>query len=344
MPMVRAITLHIKSEDIRLKEAFQVLETLKKSLEAGGIPAWTIRISFSEDFDWKNKDIVEYCGAGALLAAYHKRLEDIREHELVEYLEKCGNGYATILVTEENLGYLPKLYIDLSRVLSEDYFTRIGVSYGSYIQTPYFPASTALEDAVSIAYRYIDLLLSSEPSKWVKLIQDLAKRVDSLLKDKAKEVGLRIYHDLSISPWMTESSVDVIERLGAAFPRIGTLEAVYRVSRVLAAASESIESTGFNELMLPVAEDEKLKELVRVGELRIEDLVALSVACVAGLDMVAVPREYGYLKNVFADTYTVFSIKKKPYGVRIIPTDIPVVRLSRFGDLPAFRPHSENRA
>lgn len=334
MPIVRALTLHIKSPGTRRGEAIQILETLKRSLETGGVPVWTLRISFSEDFDWK--DVAEYCEAEVLLAAYHKSVEDVKAQELVEYLTKCARGYATILASAMDLELLPKLYLELSKALDEDYFTRVGVSYGSYVQTPYFPISTALGDSVSVAYRYIDVLLSTEPKQWVSATYELAKRVSHLLEDKAGEVGLRVYHDLSVSPWMAESSVDVVERLGAVFPRVGTLEAIHRVNSMLAEAARRVASTGFNELMLPVAEDDRLKELVREGELRIEDLVSLSAACVAGLDMVAVPREYGYLKSLFADTYTVFSIKRRPYGVRIIPTDKPVVSLSRFGDLPAF--------
>ncbi|MEM2207587.1 MAG: DUF711 family protein [Sulfolobales archaeon] len=341
MPIVRALTLHVKSEKYKTQEIVSLLEGFKKSLEAQGISVWTLRVSFSEDFDWR--EVISYCGDRLMLAAYHRSADDVKVPELVEYLKKCGSSYATILASEENLDYLSWLYIELSKALSEDYFTRIGVSYGGYIQTPYFPISTAFEDSVSIAYRYIDLLLSSEPKQWTTVIQELTKKVSISIRDIASETGLKVYHDVSISPWMVESSVDVIERLGAVFPVVGTLGAVYRLNRVLTEASSNIESTGFNELMMPVAEDNKLKELVKRGKLRLEDLIGLSTACVAGLDMVAVPRDLNYLKNLFTDTYTAFSIKKRPYGVRIVPTDKPIVELSRFGELPAFSYYSAGK-
>ncbi|MEM0197029.1 MAG: DUF711 family protein [Sulfolobales archaeon] len=338
MPMVRALTLHVKSEKYKPQELVQLLGDLKKSIESRGISVWTLRASFSEDLDWR--EAISYCGDKVMIAAYHKSVDEVRVSDLVEYLKKCGNGYATILATEDNLEYLSRLYVELSRILSEDYFTRIGVSYGSYVQTPYFPISTAREDSVSVAYRYIDLLLSSEPNRWTEVIQEITRKVGLFLKDVAGGIGLRVYHDISISPWMTESSVDVVEKLGAVFPEVGTLGSVYRVNRILTEASSHIESTGFNELMMPVAEDDRLKELVKRGKLRLENLIGLSTACVAGLDMVAVPRDLNYLKNLFADTYTAFSIKKRPYGVRIVPTDKPVVELTRFGELPAFSSYS----
>ncbi|MEM1703800.1 MAG: DUF711 family protein [Zestosphaera sp.] len=338
MPMVRALTLHVKSEKYKPQELVQLLEDLKKSVESRGVSVWTLRASFSEDIDWR--EAVSYCGDKVMIAAYHKDVNDVKISDLVEYLKRCESGYATILVTEDSSEYLSKLYVELSRVLSEDYFTRIGISYGSYVQTPYFPISTALEDSVSIAYRYVDLLLSTEPNRWAEVIQEITKKVTLFLEDIAGEIGLRIYHDISISPWMTESSVDVIEKLGAVFPEVGTLGSIHRVNRVLTEASSRIESTGFNELMMPVAEDNRLKELVKKEKLRLEDLIGFSTACVAGLDMVAVPRDLNYLKNLFEDTYAAFFIKRRPYGVRIVPTDKPVIKLSRFGELPAFSSYS----
>lgn len=335
MPIVRALTLHVKSGNTELRDAVRILEALRRSLEMGGISVWTLRISLSEDFDWR--DAAGLCESGVLIAAYHKRVEEIETQELADYLKKCSTGYATILASGESLEVLPKLYLELSKSLREDYFTRIGVSYGGYVETPYFPISTAFRDAASLAYRYVDLLVSTEPSQWVTVIRSFVERISTLLKDEARELGLRVYHDLSLSPWMSESVVDVIEKLGVLFPRVGSLGAVYRVNSILAGLARSVESTGFNELMLPVAEDNRLKDLVRTGELRIEDLVALSTACVAGLDMAAVPRDQSYLKRVFDDTYTAFSIKKRPYGVRVIPTHSPVINLPRFGELPSFK-------
>ncbi len=336
MPMIRALTLHVASRDLKFGEAIRLLEDFKRSAEAGGVQVWTLRISLGEDFDWR--DLVDHCGSGVLIAAYHRRAGEVEPGELAEYLARCGSGYATVLASEEDLDVLPELYAGLAKSLSEDHFTRLGVIYGSYLQTPYFPASAALSDAVSVAYRYADLLLSTDPSGWVDAIRGLAGRVDSLLGDRAREVGLEVHHDLSLSPWMSESAVGVVEKLGAAFPRVGTLAAVRRVNGILLEASGGVRTTGYNELMLPVAEDERLKRLVEAGELRLEDLIAFSTACVAGLDMVAVPRDPDYLRRLFADTYAAFSIKKRPYGVRVIPTDKPVVRLSRFGELPAFMP------
>ncbi|MCS7099632.1 MAG: DUF711 family protein [Sulfolobales archaeon] len=334
MPVIRALALHIRSRDFNLLEALGLLKELRKTLETEGVPVWTLRISLGEDFDWRG--VRELCGSEALLAAYHKQVKDVSTRELTSYLKKCGNGYATILALEEDLEKLSELYMELTKDLSEDYFTRIGVSYGKYVETPYFPISTALSDSISAAYRYADLLATSEPSQWRSLILEFIGRVNSVLRDKAGEVGLKVRHDLSLSPWMNESVVDVIEKMGVSFPRVGTLTAIRRINNVLAEVAQEVDSTGFNEIMLPVAEDNKLKEHVKRDALKIEDLIAFSTVCVAGLDMVAVPRDFNYLKNLLTDTYTAYLVKKKPYGVRVIPTEKPVVSLSRFGELPRF--------
>lgn len=333
--MVRALTLHLSSHDIKPEEALDVLRELKTSLEMGGVAVWTLRVSLNEDHKWRGRDIL--CSSDVLVAAYHRYASEVRTEDLVRYLTSCGNGYAALVASGEDLERLAQLYLELSRYLPEDYFTKLGVSYGGYVETPYFPVSAALRDVVTVGYRYVDLFLSTEPSKWYEAVVNYVTKVGGLLGDKLDEFGLELYHDVSISPWMEESSVEVLEKLGAAFPDVGTLSAVYRVNDVLRKITESVRSTGFNELMLPVAEDNRLRDLARSGVLRVRDLISLSTACVAGLDMVAVPRNRDYMKRVFDDTFTSFTIKKRPYGVRIIPTDKESVILRRFGELPTLR-------
>lgn len=330
--MVRALTFHVKSKDIKPSEALKILKEIKRLLEVNGITVWTLRASYSEDFNWR--DLEDLCRGDVLLAAYHRKVGEVTPSELESYLRECNTGYATLLASSEDLDRLTDIYMNLSKRVDEEYFTRIGVSYGEYLETPYFPLSSALRDAVSIAYRYVDLLLQHEPASWERVLSGFVSRVDTIIKEKASEVGLRVYHDLSLSPWMEESVVDVIEKLGVVFPGVGSFSAVYAINNLLSKVANTTSSTGFNELMLPVAEDNKLKNLAEAGKLRVKDLIALSTFCVAGLDMVAIPRDSNYLRKLFNDTYTVYLLKRKPYGIRVIPTDREVLNLREFGRVP----------
>jgi hypothetical protein len=336
-PLVRALALHLRSRELRVGEALDLLRRAEAGLGSAGLRVWTRRVSFGEYVDWR--EVEEFCGVEEVLVApFHRRVDELRVGELVEFLRRCPNGYATILVPGgEYLDLLPRIYLEVSKELVEDFFTRLGVAYGSYVHTPYFPVSTALRNSLSLAYRYVDLLVATDPADWYGRVVELAGRASAALEEVARSAGLEVLHDLSLSPWMEESAVDVVEKLGARFPRLGTFRAVSYVNSVLARAAEAVRSTGFNELMLPVAEDVRLKELTRVGELRVEDLVALSTLCVAGLDMAAVPRDGDYLRRLFEDTYAAYSVKRRPYGVRVVPTDREVVNLRRFGELPRFR-------
>jgi len=337
LPLVRALTLHMRSKELSVGEALEVLRRAEAELESVGLRVWTRRVSFGEHVEWR--EVEEFCGVENLLVApFHRRVDELRVDELVEFLRRCPSGYATILIPgEEYLSTLPEVYLRVSRELGEDYFTRLGVAYGSYVHTPYFPASTALRESISLAYRYVDLLVGTDSASWYGEVVGLARRASAALDGLARTLGFEVLHDLSLSPWMEESVVDVVERLGARFPRVGTFGAVSYLNRVLARAAEVVRSTGFNELMLPVAEDLRLKELAKSGELRVEDLVALSTFCVAGLDMVAVPRDLDYLRRLFEDTYAAYYVKRRPYGVRVIPTDRDVVVLRRFGELPRVK-------
>ena len=334
MPVVRALTLHMRSKELSVSEVLEVLRRAEVELESVGLRVWTRRVSFGEHVDWR--EVEEFCNVENLLVApFHRGADELRVEELVEFLRRCPSGYATVLVpSEEYLSTLPEVYLRVSKELGEDYFTRLGVAYGSYVHTPYFPVSTALRESISLAYRYVDLLTGTDPANWYGEVVGLARRATVALEGLAKVLGFEVLHDLSLSPWMEESVVDVVEKLGARFPKVGTFRAVSYLNRVLARVAEVVRSTGFNELMLPVAEDLRLKELAKSGELRVEDLVALSTFCVAGLDMVAVPRDGDYLRKLFEDTYASYYVKRRPYGVRVIPTDRDVVVLRRFGELP----------
>ncbi|MCD6096225.1 MAG: DUF711 family protein, partial [Thermoprotei archaeon] len=100
-------------------------------------------------------------------------------------------------------------------------------------------------------------------------------------------------------------------------------------------------SIGFNEVMLPLAEDNWLKDLASKSILRVRDFVSLSVICVAGVDMIPMPNiKQRKLEAIISDILTLSIIKEKVVGVRLIKTKLnpgDILSLPLFGDIPV--PH-----
>lgn len=212
--------------------------------------------------------------------------------------------------------------------------------------TPYFPLSvnTRFREGLAIALLYpTDLLkayqsggfkhLTKEASRLISEASNFGEKLSSKLKVEFYGV------DCSISPWMDESSALLVEEvLGSRIGEPGSIAAVARLNRAILSALSSInvKATGFCELMLPVAEDDVLKRRVWEGHLKLRDLIALSSACVAGVDMAVIPINGAMqiITKVLKDVSWLSKLKGKPQGVRLIP--YPGVEPGDFVDLDVF--------
>ncbi len=127
--------------------------------------------------------------------------------------------------------------------------------------------------------------------------------------------------DVSLSPWGEESVVDAVERVyGIKFGGPGTLSAIYRLNRAIWDVSSQFRTTGFNEVMLPLAEDEKLKARAREGLVTFSKLVKYVMTCVAGVDMVPIPSgQVTLVRGLINDLHAIVSIKRRSVGLRLIP-------------------------
>lgn len=208
------------------------------------------------------------------------------------------------------------------------------------MKTPYFPSTTNIDKkfGFSLSLRYVDLIreyLEGDQSRIEKYIMNI-KRV--LGNFDACFDGI----DYSLSPWMDDSVGKLIEEAyRVVIGEIGTLYAVYDVNNKIRRITsiEILPSIGFNEVMLPVGEDNILKERVEEGLLTLSKLIALSSVCVDGLDMVAVKRDEKLLKNVILDMDSIARMKGKALGTRLIPTDeADGVHTKRFGYIPLLKP------
>ncbi len=199
---------------------------------------------------------------------------------------------------------------------------RIAALIGDAILTPYYPDSINLNNHHGVA---LSILYPSELSNERDLRNDLT-RVFRIAEDVGKEIANELGVDYlgidsSLSPWGEESVVDAIERIyGVRFGEPGTLGAIYKLNKAIWEVSGQFRVTGFNEVMLPLAEDERLKVRAREGLITFSKLVKYVMACVAGVDMVPIPsNQIPLIKELINDLHTIVSIKRRSIGLRLIP-------------------------
>lgn len=178
---------------------------------------------------------------------------------------------------------------------------------------------------MAIAWHSLSILYPSELSNERNLSNDLTRvfrTAEDVGKEIAGELGVDYLGiDVSLSPWGEESVVNAIERIyRIRFGGPGTLSAIYRLNKAIWEVSSQFRVTGFNEVMLPLAEDEQLKARAREGLITFSKLVKYTMACVAGVDMVPIPsNQLSLINGLINDLHAIASIKRRSIGLRLIP-------------------------
>ncbi len=346
MATIRALTFFVPIEnqdayEDELSEYFGWIDTIINNFP---FEAWTTRVvlppikKHTSLRKWMK--IIDYIIDNlsidnALIHGITLGLEDPRIGEVGKLLDAYPNLFGNIIYKHS---YSDKL-VNLYRDGEVDKYTRFAITFNDPIMTPYFPATTNKRNifGFSIALRYIDLidsLLNGDEEK----IADYLNNMDN----KLSEFGsLYLGIDLSLSPWMEESIARLVEdRFGVAVGKPGSYYAIYKLNKLIneeLIRKLGLNTIGFNEVMLPVGEDNRLMELVKDGELTLSSLIGLTSVCVAGLDMVVIEKNEELMTNVAKDLYSISSIKKKTMAMRIIPSDEEEVFISRFGNIPKIR-------
>ncbi|PWV36687.1 MAG: hypothetical protein DJ555_05995 [Desulfurococcaceae archaeon] len=349
--IIRSVTLHITDPEKISLEASRLLNIVK-IVEDKGYRVWSKRITLPPlnsqgelarvCFELKRSiNILK----GIFVSAFNIDADsNIEIDDLVKCMEDLGFAFSSILVKDEEdvEDAYEKIYRFYSRS-GVDLHTRIALIYSSRILTPYFPASASIteETSFTVALRYAadfeDLVIKKGD---VESLGKLLEELEEILSNVSIDTGVKYDGiDLSLSPWMEESVASIVERSsGTEIPMPGTMAAIRRINETIASLSRRVKSTGYNELMLPVEEDNVLKERARQGRIALKDLIAFSTICVAGVDMVVLPREHvlsgRILRNIIQDLLAISEAKGKPVGMRLIlasgsPGD--VVDLGRFG-------------
>ena len=267
--------------------------------------------------------------------------------ELVPEASRLG-FYHYIKLGEASWGKARFLARLIGRVSEEDpeAATRFGVSLnGDGLVTPYYPLSWSPggEPLVSVALTYPQLLLESYRSRGLRGVEEAVEssgsRALAFAGAVAGRLGARLAGvDLSISPWMENSTLALIEAVaGVRLAEPGIALGIRVLNDILSRVAGRLESTGFNLVQLPVAEDSKLKLRIASLDVKARDLARLSGACLAGLDLVVVPYDEVGVAGLVLET-AAYSRPGKILGVRIValeglePGD--KVELGKFGEVP----------
>ena len=160
-----------------------------------------------------------------------------------------------------------------------------------------------------------------------------ARAVELLARRIQEETGWGYLGiDLSPAPLGDVSIGAAIESFtGVPFGSPGTLAAAALVTDALGAID--VKATGYSGLMIPVLEDEVLARRWTEGVLTLEDLLAYSSVCAAGLDTVPLPGDatLAELERIIGDIASLAVKLRKPLTARLIP-----VRGKRAGQRTEF--------
>ncbi len=362
MARVRAVTVFVSPRDWTPASIREYVESAAvKANELSDairerIDVWSVRVALPplpEDVDpvVVAKAAMEAGEANHVkyVAAVHVNAGSLDVERFIDAIEVGVYG-SVLLSRPEYAGKVADLVIEASRrdLLAP---TRLAVVFGaSWPLTPYFPIAVQTRSGTgfAVAALYVDDILSSlREESSLELVRQIASRVFTVIEEAAKEaserVGIEYYGiDTSLSPWMDESVARLIERLMGErkIGSLGTMSVIRELNRIIKGLASLFDAVGFNEVMLPVAEDNLLKQRVGEGAVRLRDLLLYSTVCVAGVDMVVVGEDVkrNDIVELARDMATVYKIKGFNVGMRIIRDESARagewIQLGMFGRVP----------
>lgn len=354
---VRAIVGHLARSDIDDAEsiAFRLLEARDEVSSSLGVPVDSVRMVLPINNLHEAREIAP-------------SLEGVRDEGVLVSLGSFSVGSEGdldgIVDLLEN-GYFISLRMarfdwEEARLLSRAFHeassrdpsvaTRLGVNpLGRDLLTPYFPLASSTVDSLGVtaSLTYPNYLSRAYMGGGLEGLREAVKRAAETAVRASLEASRIVgaswgKADISVSPWMQESSLGLVELVaGVRMPEPGFAYGVALVNKVLwEVASSRSDLTGFNEVQLPVAEDLKLKARVSEGGITARDLLRLSAACLAGLDMAIIPSSIDGVAGLILDAHGYSMAKGRVVGVRIIPVEYAEpgdrVYIDRFGEAPVI--------
>lgn len=363
--IIRSLTLHYPvknwaSLNEEVEEALNGIEELASYLRNNcGFEVWTKRLTLpSPPLEVSIKDVMDmlegFLGRKDLLISMGSY--SVRDRRLVELKDAILNGfYAYFMVRDwEELSNVTDVLTSWSEPPYE-HMTRVGVDLLGDLGfvTPYYPLSqtprAVTAPSVSFSFMLPKALLEEIGRGGVNGAVDYLyslsiramKGIRGFLENYNKKWGV-LGPDLSISPWMEDSVGELIESLGGCeIGGIGCISVIYYLNKIVREVAGSLPaSTGFNEIMMAVAEDSLLKKRVYEGKLSLRDLLEMVPVCLAGIDMIALKSDRRRLLDLLSALKAYAESKRKTVGFRaiILPYDVKDEKIisKKFGDIPVL--------
>ncbi len=364
---VRALAVHAVVDEWSVEGVAEALRrATRRAREAArllgellDVEPWTLRVTLppaplgGEEASRVVSEAVEAAGLdpGVLYSVLHLDAASLEPGHVLRVLGSAPNVYAsaaTPVATERAAVLAAEV-----AAAGPDRAARFAVTVPGHVETAYFPAGASLGSTtgLSASLLYPRLLEGRNLYAAFDDLADAAAALEDALMKTADRLGLEYRGiDLSLSPWMDESAARVVEEAagGACICEPAAAAAVAEIEELIEDTCLDIECTGFNQVMLPPAEDNVLKERAAQGALDASLLLSLSHSCVAGLDMAVLPRTQWGREEAHA-AVAVLAVasrhKSKPLGLRVIAVDKQPgdrVELPRFGETPVI-PYSIHR-
>ncbi len=347
-PIIRSLTIFSEDPGDKdyiglLRRYSRLLDDAKKLLNRNGYQVFTTRISLPKLGLGIVEELLDNYSVGGKLVSLGGFDIDSIDKDLV--LDIVSKGYYLSLyrVWEKPLEYSVKASEIIHYIADENpvYATRLAIAFHEeLLETPYFPDSMSSGVfGLGLSFLYPDTIIEyyrihDSLEGFTEYMASVVNDINNLLK-KLYGRNVRIIYDYSISPWMENSVVKLLSIMGYKLLEPGFNYGVMVLNNMIREMVEKIGySSGFNEVMLPYAEDSSLVEAGGERRIRARDLLLYSISCVAGPDMIVVPGDVVKLSRYILDTYSVWRVKKRPLALRIIPVSADPgveVELGKFG-------------
>ncbi len=333
MVCIRALCFHC---DLGLVSRLgEVIDVAREFVREFGVECLSYRVVFPGDLGGVDVDYVgrlaEVCDdVGAdYFAVYWGPFSRADVCEVVEGLSVSEKFFTSVLVpwdyalSHDALSHVAKILRRIGEELGWWGCTRFAIVFGDVYETPYFPATKYVRNAVSLALLYPDDLRFVEPnySSLVSFLKGLGEKFLDFLSRLAGAVGFSHFGiDYSLSPWLSKSVARVFEWWGCPLGSVGCVYLLHFLNEILGSVAKGMGGLGYCEVMLPLAEDDLLKEYVRSGVLDLYDLMFYSSISVAGLDMVPISmsEEFEATFMLIRDYAVLVSRFRRPKALRLI--------------------------
>ncbi len=335
---------------LRLEKAVTLLSDITKLVENEGFTVFTTRITLPQSEIGladlvKTLDHLGLVEEGILVSIGSLNVDKAGEKAVAETV--LGGYYTSLIFNEGNPVESSRVFSKIIHGVSDadpSAATRIAVGFHDQpIETPYFPDSTSSGvEGVGFSFLYPDYLRDAvnEGASIGEAFNMFSRSAASLFDAVKRAFRLRVVADFSLSPWKENSVVKLLEALGYRVLEPGFHYGLFELNKHIRMVAEaSGAGVGFNEVMLPYAEDDELIKLGSKGVLTAYDLLSYTSICVAGPDMLAVPWSTEELSRFILDSYGVAATKKRPMALRVIPVNsepLEAVDLGRFGKVPVI--------